>query len=284
MIESYQHRYQRTVYFTNKMGDITIHGDGFENNKTLAERIKNQESTNTILNTNKNALSYVSTDKKIYINSRFIEEFHWYLIVEHNAFKSEKKLIKIFIINILISIIVTIAVLLIAHVAFNRYQSKLVLMASTDKLSGLLNREAFDPIINNNMEQCKRKKNSLSLILLDIDHFKNVNDTYGHLTGDKIIQHISQICKLHSRESDAVCRWGGEEFIIMLPDTPIGGAKKIARRIQNNLMSSSIEPKVTISFGITTYQPNELLDDFLNRADNALYQAKRNGRNRIEMH
>ncbi|XPF95441.1 diguanylate cyclase [Colwellia sp. RE-S-Sl-9] len=283
LIESYQQRYQRTVYFINKIGDITLHGDNFKNELQLSKRLNNSKLAEFILNTPSNSIHYQNEGNKIYLNSRFIEEFNWYLIVEQGVLDSEKELTKAFIINILLSLLVTAGVLIIAHIAFNRYQSKLVIMATIDKLSGLLNRQAFEPILLNNIEQCKRKKQPLTLVLLDIDHFKNINDTYGHLTGDKVIQYVAQACKLYIRESDAVCRWGGEEFIIMLADTSIEGAKHTAERIQENLLNSSIEPKVTISFGITAYKPKEQLDSFLNRADNALYQAKRNGRNRIEI-
>jgi len=282
LIEDYQQRYRRTIYFTNKDGDITLHGNALQNGH-LADRIQSKKLINLILNSSTTSLHYTRNNEKVYLNSRFIKEFNWYLVIEQDAVKIETKLNRTFQINIALSVLVTIGVLLIAHIAFNRYQSKLVMMASIDKLSSLLNREAFEPIINNNMEQAKRKNKSLSLILLDIDHFKQVNDTYGHLTGDKVIQHVAHACKLHSRESDAVCRWGGEEFIIMLADTPIEGASVIANRIKTSLAKTEVEPKVTASFGITTYHSNEQLDDFLNRADNALYQAKRNGRDRIEV-
>ncbi|MGJ8693790.1 MAG: sensor domain-containing diguanylate cyclase [Thalassotalea sp.] len=283
LIESYQQRYQRTVYFTDKNGKITLHGDLFNQQSQLSQRLKDIDLATDVLNSKENTLSYSNAGNKIYLNSRFIEEFNWYLIVEQDVISSEKKLTQAFIINILLSILVTAGVLLIAHLTFRRYQRNLVTMASIDKLSGLLNRQAFEPIILNNIEQCKRKTKPLALMLLDIDDFKSVNDNYGHLTGDKVIQSVAKACQLNTRDCDAVCRWGGEEFIIMLADTTIEGAKDVAERIQKSLLRDDLEPKVTISFGITEYSENEALDCLLNRADDALYQAKRNGRNRIEV-
>ena len=283
LIESYQKRYQRTVYFVDKNGNITLHGDAFDSDLELALRLNDSELESKILDATANTVSYINKGNKIYLNSRFISEFNWFLMVEQDAIESEHELTETFIVNILLSLLVTAGVLIIAHIAFNRYQSKLLIMASIDKLSGLLNRQSFEPIILNNIEQCKRKKLNLSIMILDIDHFKHVNDTYGHLVGDEVIKHVAQACKLYARESDAVCRWGGEEFIIMLADTSIDGAKKMAERIQQNLLKSQITPKVTMSIGIATYKPNEELDTLLNRADSALYEAKSHGRNCIEV-
>ena len=283
LIESYQQRYQRTVYFTDKTGKITLHGDAFNNDVELAQRLANTELANKIINSQTSSLDYKNAGNKIYLNSRFIEEFNWYLIVEQDVISSEKKLTEAFMINIVLSILVTAAVLLIAHITFRRYQRNLVTMASIDKLSGLLNRQAFEPIILNNMELSKRKNKPLALMLLDIDDFKKVNDTYGHLTGDKVIQTVANACQINTRDCDAICRWGGEEFIVLLADTSIEGAKDVAQRIQASLLTNNVSPKVTMSFGITHYITEEHLDSFLKRADDALYQAKKNGRNRIEI-
>ncbi|WP_426357900.1 sensor domain-containing diguanylate cyclase [Pseudocolwellia sp. HL-MZ19] len=283
LIANYQNRYHRTIYFIDKEGKIVLKGGQFNHSSTLSDRLKNKKLTQSVLNTTSNTIDYTHAGKKIYLNSRYIKEFDWFLIVEQDAINSEEELTNTFIINIFLSLFVTIGVLFIAHLAFNNYQKNLVTMASIDKLSGLLNRQAFEPIILNNIEQSKRNQTHLSLMMLDIDFFKKVNDTYRHLTGDKVIKYISQICKSHVRESDAVCRWGGEEFIIMLADTSLDGAKNIAQRIQETLSKTTVEPKVTISLGITVYQPDESLNSFIVRANDALYEAKHNGRNCIKI-
>ena len=106
---------------------------------------------------------------------------------------------------------------------------------------------------------------------------------YGHLVGNNVIQRISSICKEESSDISAVCRWGGEEFIIMLPNSNISDVKALASKIQNSIQSIGITPDVTMSFGITQLKPYDELDSLLHRADDMLYQAKRNGRNRIEV-
>jgi len=284
LIERYQIGYNYVVYFVDEQGKITLQGNKNHQNLALKNRLKSTELTSNILNNTSTSFQYNVDGHKIYLNSRFLDEYNWHLVVEHTDINSEQQLSKTLQINIALSLLISFVVLSIAYTVFNRYQKKLVLMASTDKLSGLLNRQVFEPIILNNIEQCKRKKTNLTLVMLDIDHFKKVNDKYGHLTGDKVIQQVSQVCKAYSRESDAVCRWGGEEFIIMLNETSIDEAIKTVKRIQENLLDSNIKPKVTISFGITAYKPDEELGSFISRVDDALYKAKKNGRDCFVVH
>ncbi|NQZ80562.1 MAG: diguanylate cyclase [Colwellia sp.] len=283
LIESYQQRYQRTVMLVDREGNIKLNGDSLLGSLDIFQRSGIKEHAATILTNTSSSIRYQMSGKTVYLNSRYIDELSWYLIVEQHSDPSEKKLTDTFKLNILLSILVTAAVLLIAHLTFNKYQKRLEAMATIDKLSGLLNRQAFDPILENNLEQSKRKKDQLSLIIIDIDNFKKINDTFGHLVGDKVIQQIAQTCKLYSRESDAICRWGGEEFLIMLADTEINAAIDIAERIKKHLSKNDNKYAVTVSFGITQYQHNESVDTLLNRADSALYKAKGKGKNRLEI-
>lgn len=282
LIHNYQQRYQRKVYFIDTAGEITLYSE-------LAD--KNIEQTQQaispfiqdILNKRSHAFTYQKNNNTTYLNTRFVEEFNWFLMVEQQSSSSDKALYQTLKLNILLSILVTLGVLLLAHFTFNRYQKRLEVMATTDKLSGLLNRQAFEPIIENNLEQSKRQNTPLCIISIDIDYFKKINDSFGHLTGDKVIKRVATTCQLYSREYDALSRWGGEEFILMLPNTDIDDAVKIATRIQQHLAQDNIAPKVTASFGVTKYRHNEALDDLLNRADKALYQAKDQGRNTIKI-
>lgn len=281
LIESYQKRYKRKVYFINKSGIITLHGDNASSSVVVTQQTINT-FIDEILTNNLHSFSYPNNNGTTYLNTRFVEEFNWYLMVEQHSNTGNGALYNTLKVNILLSILVTLNVLALAHFTFNRYQKRLEMMATIDKLSGLLNRQAFEPILENNIEQSKRQKTPLSIISIDIDFFKSINDNYGHLVGDKVIKQIASICKKYSRESDALSRWGGEEFLLMLPNTDIKEASNIAQRIQLHLSTNNNEPKVTASFGVTKYIASEALDELLNRADKALYKAKENGRNRIE--
>ena len=167
---------------------------------------------------------------------------------------------------------------------------ELSILATVDHMTGLYNRRFFSDTSKNIFLISKRNKSNLSVAMIDIDNFKNINDTYGHSVGDKVIITLSQEMKNLTRNSDIVCRWGGEEFIILFPKTSIEGATHIATTIKdkiNNLTINIEENKyitVTISIGVAevNFKHNLLnLESTISNADNALYEAKTTGKNKV---
>ncbi|MCG8428483.1 MAG: GGDEF domain-containing protein [Chromatiales bacterium] len=157
--------------------------------------------------------------------------------------------------------------------------------ASIDPLTGVYNRIAMESTIKREIGLAQRHHSALSLIILDIDHFKEVNDCHGHLYGDQVITAVAQAAKQTIRESDAIFRYGGEEFLILLNNTAIDGAELLAERIRNKINNlkphTSKDISITISLGVTTMQEDDDMASFVNRADKALYEAKHTGRNRV---
>lgn len=152
-----------------------------------------------------------------------------------------------------------------------------------DPLTKLLNRRAFREFLLKKMSLSKRYKLPLSLIMTDIDHFKSVNDTYGHEVGDKVLKRFAKILKRLSRASDTVSRFGGEEFLLLLPNTNLASAWKLSERLRKKIEVSpmpGIPDKITASFGITEFIISDTEESFIKRADDALYEAKKTGRNR----
>jgi diguanylate cyclase (GGDEF)-like protein/PAS domain S-box-containing protein len=170
-----------------------------------------------------------------------------------------------------------------------RTEEKLHLMALTDYLTGILNRRAFFELAGPELERSRRYNHSLAFILLDVDNFKKVNDTYGHLVGDKVLQEMARICQQSLREVDRFARYGGEEFIAMLPETTLDGAQQTAERLRSLVDCTTVNTrqgsvKITTSLGVVVFQPTDeltTLDRLLGQADQALYQAKRLGRNQV---
>ncbi|MDD2369265.1 MAG: diguanylate cyclase [Sulfuricurvum sp.] len=162
-------------------------------------------------------------------------------------------------------------------------EKKLEYFAQTDALTGLYNRLKFDDIIQREISYGKRYEAQLSLIYMDIDYFKKINDTYGHDIGDTVLKEIAQIIKDVLRISDYPFRWGGEEFIIVCPSTDLKEIKILSERLRQKIAQNnfSIVDKVTVSIGITQYSDDESIDEMIKRADQALYQAKERGRNRV---
>ena len=154
-----------------------------------------------------------------------------------------------------------------------------------DGLTGALRKEAFNEIIGQKIIEAKHVSLPLSMIIFDIDHFKKINDTYGHGTGDVILKELSELIRHNVRESEYFVRWGGEEFIILMPGTSLQGARMVAEKLRR-LVESTTFPEVgqvTCSFGVTSLKEDDTITSFFERADAALYDAKRSGRNRVEV-
>ncbi len=165
-----------------------------------------------------------------------------------------------------------------------KLEQDLIVAATIDKLTQIYNRRKLEAIIETEIERAKRYNRPLSLIMLDIDDFKRVNDTYGHQVGDNVLKELANILKNNIRVSDTAGRWGGEEFMIVVPETAANNAWELAEKIRNLIASSSFAGSciITISLGLAQLQPGDNFDSFLKRVDDALYQAKSRGKNRVE--
>ena len=164
------------------------------------------------------------------------------------------------------------------------YLHELTQLSMTDQLTGLHNRRYFDEQFHIELKKIQRNNNKLCLIMIDIDYFKPINDKHGHQIGDLILKDFSKLLKNRIRSTDTLSRWGGEEFIIMLPDTSISNAAIIAEKMRVAVAKTHFESvgHITASFGVAevTLEPDSEKQALIH-ADNALYQAKRNGRNRV---
>ena len=170
-----------------------------------------------------------------------------------------------------------------------RMMEKLQKLAVTDGLTKLYNSRSFYSQLETEVDRFNRYKHPLALLLLDLDHFKDYNDSYGHLEGDKILVRFSQIIKSCLRANDTAYRYGGEEFTVILPETGGEEAGTVAQRIRAALEAERFSPvngkavKLTISIGVTEYQFKEELSSFIQRADKAMYRSKQKGRNMVSM-
>ncbi len=162
----------------------------------------------------------------------------------------------------------------------------------TDALTGILNRKAFDATLEQTIQSAHKQSAPFCLLMLDIDHFKQFNDTYGHLVGDKVLRFVASTLKRCLKGQDIAARFGGEEFAMILPQTALtGGAEAISEQIRQAISSGDLKDKgngqsygrITVSIGIAQFRMNELPNDLIGRADRALYLAKERGRNRVEM-
>ncbi|TGN39838.1 GGDEF domain-containing protein [Marinobacter confluentis] len=166
---------------------------------------------------------------------------------------------------------------------------KLQQMATTDPLTRLFNRRHMTYLAKKELARFERSGHPVSFIVLDIDHFKTINDQYGHEAGDFVLQEVARVIQEQLRAQDLVARWGGEEFLAILPDTTIDEASVGAERIRKGLLGNQWTTpggdvlELTVSAGVSEYRPDDDLNAAINRADRALYRGKEGGRNRVEL-
>jgi len=187
--------------------------------------------------------------------------------------------ILLYVLTLLVLLVTMSLMMVLLHE--KRKQSIAYEFAIHDALTGIFNRHGVNELINQQIEEVQRHKKALSLIFFDIDFFKKVNDTYGHDIGDYVLVNIAKIVSDEIRSSDIFARWGGEEFIIFLPETPLVEAIEVAQKLRKSIEThafSSID-SITCSFGVTALQGKENKTSFIKRADELLYKAKESGRN-----
>ncbi|SCZ64103.1 sensor domain-containing diguanylate cyclase [Thiohalomonas denitrificans] len=289
LIESYQSRYGRQIYFVDREGSITVRGSDIAGANRIQDRPGLEKMSMHILTSPSTSLTYTKPDgEKVYVNSRLVPEFDWYLIVEQAESASNTRILNTLFINIGVALVITALVLAIAWFSVRGYQQKLEEMATTDKLTGAANRHVFEMIFKHDTASAMRRGDSVSLITVDIDRFKEINDTYGHAGGDAVLSGFAAIVREYFRDSDTFCRWGGDEFLILMSDCDLDCATKAAERIREAVRHhpfqfGSKQIPVTLSIGIARHLPHEELTELLKRADTALYASKNRGRDQVSL-
>ncbi|MEX0588300.1 MAG: sensor domain-containing diguanylate cyclase [Cyanobium sp.] len=292
-LNRFQDRYGARVLLVTRAGEVVLSpGDGSEGDSvaTLKEVPGLAPYVSRILDQPATSLQFSQGEGQLFVSSRQIPELGWVMVVLQQTDPSKQGLLPILGQNLLIALAVSSVVLLLANATVGNYQRRLQQLAITDKLTGLLNRTAFDTLFDRLVKDSLRRQEPLAVMLFDIDFFKLVNDSHGHAVGDQVIQHVAAVLQRSTRGSDLLFRWGGEEFLLLLPDCSASQAQERAGRQRQILRSeplpnspSSADPITTptLSCGVTTYQLGETRLELLLRADQALYAAKRGGRDRV---
>ncbi len=286
LIESYQRRYARSIYFMDREGEITLRGSGYHGPTSIQAQPGLASHATRILTSPSTDFAYERPgDGTVYVNTRLIPELDWFLVVEQRESAANTQLLNTLIVNILLALGVTALVLMIGGWTLRGYQRRLEAMATTDRLTGAANREALEVLFGQAQRLARRHDRPLSIINLDIDHFKTINDRHGHQAGDSVLRDLVETVSAQIREADTLCRWGGDEFLILLPDADAEHARQTAERIRDAVARHNRLPaneeSLTVSQGVAQYRPDESLDNVINRADQALYEAKRSGRDRV---
>jgi len=182
-----------------------------------------------------------------------------------------------------VGLIVTVAITNIFLGMIEKLQKQLAEQSRIDPLTGALNRREMDTILQDAIERKRRTNTAASLVVFDVDEFKSVNDTFGHATGDHVLKELTLLIQNRARHLDQLFRLGGEEFMLLLPDTPGSGAAVLAESLRCLIAETAFVGgrSITISMGLSELRSGETLDQWMKRADDALYLAKNNGRNQL---
>ncbi|MFG0583797.1 diguanylate cyclase [Pseudomonas sp. zjy_9] len=290
LIDDYQQRYERSVYFVDTTGRITLTGaqggpQGAKVGDSLADIPGLSDMLEKLPSPQSGRFEYQEHGREHFLNVRYIPELEWYLFVD----KHDKALAGIrqgLYINLLLCLLVTAIVLTLVSLAIRRYQQRIAALATTDVLTELPNRRGFDILAEQALQEAQREQSPLCAVLLDLDNFKLINDEHGHLAGDEVLQRFARQLRDKLRQSDILCRWGGEEFILLLKNTDRQAAHDLAEKLrqqcaQQRYAIADQTLQVTASLGLSQWQPGESLHSLLGRTDRALYRAKQSGRDRV---
>ncbi|MGE4402608.1 MAG: diguanylate cyclase [Desulfobulbus sp.] len=284
LLKDYEQRYQRHIFFVDPKGTVTFNAD-----KNPPQNLSQIEGLSDIapkvLQQEHGVFSYERDGQTFHLNTRFLKELNWYLLVEQSLEPEIRLLRRTLLLNLGLSLVIGLVILVVVRRTITQYQRRLEEMAATDKLTGLRNRHSGETLFNQAMRESDRTQAPISVVLMDIDHFKRINDTHGHHAGDLVLIICARVLKSCLRQADIICRWGGEEFLILLKDCSLEDAYHLAEKIrlsleQEDIVWSEGELHVQCSLGVAERQAGESWEALVIRADTAMYQAKNSGRNR----
>lgn len=283
-LEEKQEKYNRRIFFVDKKGMVQAHSK-----RTLIEQVSIYEKPDInkiagkILREENEPVDavYESGDGNVLVTSRYIPEMDWFLIVEQDEdailVSAKRNLLRTLLIGFFASVII----ITLTAVTINYFHKRLEQMAVTDKLTGTANRRELEKQFERAVARHSRHHVSLSVMIIDIDRFKEINDTEGHLEGDRILTGLAETVRENIRPDDIFARWGGDEFVLLL-ESEGEEAAAMAERLRKALREKQFP--VSLSIGIAPYEEGDTLDDAVKKADQALYASKEQGRDRITLY
>jgi len=284
MVARYREKYKRNVYFVNENGLMQVNADDslvqkvnireMDGMAAVADKILATREGNTDAVYSKNGESF-------FVAARYIPEFQWIMLVEQPESAALEVARKNLVNTLLVGLLTSCLVIAICMAAVNVFHKRMERLATTDELTGLANRREFERLFLRAEARQRRHAGNLSLVLLDVDGFKKINDACGHLTGDEVLRSVSDAILKSVRGEDLVVRWGGDEFLV-LAECEMERASEMAERIRAAvggmdlaILRACTPPlSLSVSVGVAEFVPGEGLDSFLGRADAAMYAAK----------
>jgi diguanylate cyclase (GGDEF)-like protein len=288
-IKSFQKQHDCLIYMINSNGLIEIHADPAVIGQTYIQNLAGVGDHSHEILANRigtNLFQYQINQRDIAVASRYFPNLDWYVVIEQDQTAALAEARKTLLLNSAFGIALVALIVFSVISTVNLFQSKLEAMAIIDELTGLFNRRRFYNLFQREIAYAKRYEQPLSLLMVDIDHFKKVNDQYGHPAGDRVLKKAAELMRQEVRAVDVVGRWGGEEFVILLHKTDPQQAFVTAERLRESIAAAEFDTgkkiiHVTISLGIAGADYCNLdMEEMIKQADQAMYRAKQEGRNR----
>ena len=288
LVHDYQVQYNRRVYFVDTAGRITLSADPARPTDTDLKTAKwlPWSSFPAPAPGGSATVDYRESGSHFLVSIRYIPELKWYLVVEKDEGHALEGIRSVLWWSLALCLGATLVVVLVFWMTAGGYQRRLETQAWTDPLTNLANRQALDVGLEQILREARRSQESLSLGIVDADHFKTVNDRFGHSAGDESLRNLAVLLGSGIREGDLIGRWGGEEFLILLRRCGLDDARKrftaLVETVDHGLWK---DPRgaVTVSVGVAPALASDSVQTWLARADRALYRAKEAGRHRVEV-
>jgi diguanylate cyclase (GGDEF)-like protein len=288
LVHEYQIQYNRRVYFVDTMGRITLSADPARPTDSDLKTVGwlPWSSFPPPAPGGSATVDYRDRGSHFLVSIRYIPELKWYLVVEKDEGHALEGIQSVLWWSLALCLGATLAVVVVFWMTAGGYQRRLETQAWTDPLTSLANRQALDVGLEQILREVKKSRESLALGMIDADHFKTVNDRFGHSAGDESLRNLAGLLGSGIREGDLIGRWGGEEFLILLRHCSLDDAQKrfaaLVETVDHGLWK---DPRgaVTVSIGVAPARPSDTVSTWLARADRALYRAKEAGRHRVEV-
>jgi diguanylate cyclase (GGDEF)-like protein len=285
IVDSYGKKFGRNIYFIDDNGMVMLRSNGAAIHEDDIRHASGIEAiAGQILSSKRGAFKYRRNGETYLLVSRYIPELHWRVLIEERESEAMQAIRNSLMTNIGVSLAVILLTIVIIIYAVNRFQGRLASMAVTDGLTGIGNRKMFDLEMERLLLRKQRDASPFALLLVDIDHFKAINDRFGHLKGDEVLCEIAGMIWGMIREADLICRWGGDEMVIVAEGCDRENALELAEKIRAAAEAYDLGDgcRATVSIGVTDYRKGDDEEALLARVDAALYRAKEQGRDRVE--
>jgi len=285
LLGTFETAYGLEAFIMDEQGLIQVHTDDalIENYRVYQDPIIQNIMPKITANTSSlETFRYSENGLDGYIITRYIEDLEWFLVVKKDTSVLQKSFDDQIAEEFIILALVIFGVVITSNRLIKRHEVKLIAAAKTDQLTGLLNRRGFDHTMFDRIKEAAHKEQVLCVFIFDIDNFKSINDTYGHLFGDKVIEQVAMFVKKAIGNENILARWGGDEFAGYIKGDYIE-AKRLLEELHHSfsINKNFVSHQITISMGITISRTIDTPDTIMARADKALYQAKLEGKNKV---